>query len=125
MEQKIPKHRPYSFRDLAQRRKVSHTTARRQDQQWVAMMILAHALGEDVATAIQTKQIRVSQEAIWQWSCIARLDPKCGRYIFEELNRNTGTIMKHANAFIRYFEHELQAVLVVLINDLREDEQFN
>jgi hypothetical protein len=127
MEQKVPKHRPYSLRDLAKRRKVSHTTVRRQDRSESALLALGGALarfglGIEVVNVIQSKQIRISQEPLCQWSRIARADPWQGKHIYDELMRNPDTPLWRTNAFIRMcFDPDLHPEIPPISDEERDE----
>ena len=100
MEQKVPKHRVGSCRALAERRKVSHTTALRQELCFGALLALAYRVSKDAAQAVQSKRIRIGQRALCQWASITEKEPEYGRHL-EELLRHPDLTMKHTNAFVR------------------------
>jgi hypothetical protein len=101
MEQKVPKHRNGSLRDLAQQQGKSHTTMRRWERYAYALHVLRTVLGDEAIEALLSKRIHVGQEPLYQWYLMTRADPQAGMYIYTELLQHPELTMKLTNDFIR------------------------
>jgi hypothetical protein len=102
MEQKVPKHRKGNIRDKAEKRRVSHTTIRRNERIYWAIGFLAHTFGETVLDqSNKLLRIRIGQEQFCQWASITLADPEYGRFIFDEFQRHPELSMKDRNTYIR------------------------
>jgi hypothetical protein len=91
--------RPFSSRGIAQREKISHTTALRHAQFARAVNIIAKAVGEDVRTFLASMTKKMGRQKYQQMAEIAEDQPQAAKHVLAQVR--AAASMKAANRIVR------------------------